>query len=201
MVLDKKPPYIRIQSGWFKNNKDKIIKEFEPLVEEGTTVGGNKSEKRKSDVHLFDIWRLELTDFKKVIIFKVKEIFTTENKNYGFDLDYSTINVQFTRYQKDDFYEWHADDDLLNTHIKTHSIRKLSMSIPLNVGEYEGGEIEIKLSPKFSLLCKVTNILLSYLISKLKFLQASITVFPVTIIFDTFSFFKLFAARLVGAQL
>lgn len=146
MVLDKKSPYIRIQSGWFKKNKDKIIKEFEPLVEEGTTVGGNKSEKRKSDVHLFDIWRLELTDFKKVIIFKVKEIFTTENKNYGFDLDYSTVNIQFTRYQKDDFYEWHVDDDLLNTHIKTHSIRKLSMSMPLNVGEYEGGEIEIKLS-------------------------------------------------------
>lgn len=146
MVLDKKPPYIRIQSGWFKNNKDKIIKEFEPLVEEGTTVGGNKSEKRKSDVHLFDIWRLELTDFKKVIIFKVKEIFTTENKNYGFDLDYSTVNIQFTRYQKDDFYEWHVDDDLLNTHIKTHSTRKLSMSMPLNVGEYEGGEIEIKIS-------------------------------------------------------
>jgi len=147
MVLDKKPPYIRLQSGWFEKNKDKIIKEFESLVEEGTTVGGNKNEKRKSDVHLFDIWRLELSDFKKVIIFKVKEIFTTENKNYGFDLDYSTINVQFTRYQKDDFYEWHSDDDLLNTHIKTHSIRKLSMSIPLNVGEYEGGEIEIKLSP------------------------------------------------------
>ncbi len=146
MVLDKKSPYIRIQSGWFKKNKDKIIKEFEPLVEEGTTVGGNKSEKRKSDVHLFDIWRLELTDFKKVIIFKVKEIFTTENKNYGFDLDYSTVNIQFTRYQKDDFYEWHVDDDLLNTHIKTHSTRKLSMSMPLNVGEYEGGEIEIKLS-------------------------------------------------------
>jgi PKHD-type hydroxylase len=147
MVLDKKPPYIRLQSGWFEKNKDKIIKEFESLVEEGTTVGGNKNEKRKSDVHLFDIWRLELSDFKKVIIFKVKEIFTTENKNYGFDLDYSTINVQFTRYQKDDFYEWHSDDDMLNTHIKTHSIRKLSMSIPLNVGEYEGGEIEIKLSP------------------------------------------------------
>ena len=146
MVLDKKPPYIRIQSGWFKNNKDKIIKEFEPLVEEGTTVGGNKSEKRKSYVHLFDIWKLELSDFKKVIIFKVKEIFTTENKNYGFDSDYSTVNVQFTRYQKDDFYEWHSDDDLLNTHIKTHSIRKLSMSMPLNVGEYEGGEIEIKIS-------------------------------------------------------
>ena len=147
MVLDKKSPYIRIQSGWFKKNKDKIIKEFEPLVEEGTTVGGNKNEKRKSDVHLFDIWRLELTDFKKVIIFKVKEIFTTENKNYGFDLDYSTVNIQFTRYQKDDFYEWHVDDDLLNTHIKTHSIRKLSMAMPLNIGEFEGGEFEIKLSP------------------------------------------------------
>ena len=38
MVLDKKSPYIRIQSGWFKKNKDKIIKEFEPLVEEGTTT-------------------------------------------------------------------------------------------------------------------------------------------------------------------
>ena len=105
MVLDKKSPYVRIQSGWFEKNKDKIINELEPLVEEGTTVGGNKSNRRKSDVHLFDIWKLELSDFKKVIIFKIKEIFVTENKKYQYDLDYSSINVQFTRYQKDEFYD------------------------------------------------------------------------------------------------
>ena len=145
MVLDKKPPYVRIQSGWFEKNRDKIINELEPLVIEGTTVGGNKSKSRKSDVHLFDIWRLDLPDFKKVILFKIKEIFVTENKKYRYDLDYSTVNVQFTRYQKDEFYDWHSDDGELNTHIKTQSVRKLSMTIPLNVYEYKGGDLELKL--------------------------------------------------------
>ena len=72
MVLDKKSPYVRIQSGWFEKNKDKIINELEPLVEEGTTVGGNKSNRRKSDVHLFDIWKLELSDLKKLLFLKLK---------------------------------------------------------------------------------------------------------------------------------
>ena len=144
MVLDKKPPYVRIQSGWFEKNRDKIINELEPLVIEGTTVGGNKSKSRKSDVHLFDIWRLDLPDFKKVILFKIKEIFVTENKKYRYDLDYSTVNVQFTRYQKDEFYDWHSDDGELNTHIKTQSVRKLSMTIQLSdPSNYEGGELQL----------------------------------------------------------
>ena len=85
------------------------------MVEEGTTVGGNKSNRRKSDVHIFDIWKLELSDFKKVIIFKIKEIFVTENKKYQYDLDYSSINVQFTRYQKDEFYISFNQTKLLDT--------------------------------------------------------------------------------------
>ena len=157
MVLDKKSPYVRIQSGWFEKNKDKIINELEPQVEEGTTVGGNNSNRRKSDVHLFDIWKLELSDFKKVIIFKIKEIFVTENKKYQYDLDYSSINVQFTRYQKDEFYDWHSDDGELNTHIKTNSVRKLSITIPLNIGEYEGGDLELQLPENVKRIMKLES--------------------------------------------
>ena len=142
MVLDSKVPYVRINSSWFFKNSEKIINELEPEVKKGLTVNG-KSDKRNSDVYLYDIWRLDLSDFKKVIIYKIKEIFTQENKRYNFDLDFSTVNIQFTKYKEGQFYEWHTDDDFLNTHKKHNNIRKLSITIPLNMGEYEGGDMEL----------------------------------------------------------
>ena len=142
MALDSKVPYVRINSSWFFKNSEKIINELEPEVKKGLTVNG-ESDKRNSDVYLYDIWRLDLSDFKKVIIYKIKEIFTQENKRYNFDLDFSTVNIQFTKYKEGQFYEWHTDDDFLNTHKKHNNIRKLSITIPLNLGEYEGGDMEL----------------------------------------------------------
>jgi|TARA_Y100001951_G_C11284389_1_gene267614 PKHD-type hydroxylase len=142
---EKKAPYIRIQSKWFKNNCKKIIDEFDESCTRGTTIGGNINDKRKSDVFLYDIWKLDLPDFQKVVIYKIKEIFTTENKRYHYDLDYSSINIQFTRYKVDEFYEWHTDDAFIFTHKKHNNVRKLSVMCPLNAGEYEGGELQLKL--------------------------------------------------------
>lgn len=145
--LDKKPPYRRIKSDWFFRHSKQIIDELGKNLTEGLTVGGNK-EFRKSDVYLYDIWRLDLSDFKKVVVFKIKEIFIQENKIYNYDLDYSTINVQLTRYRVNEFYEWHSDDDVLNTYKKYNNIRKLSISIPLNIGEFEGGDMEVIIKNK-----------------------------------------------------
>tara|TARA_A100001201_G_scaffold63172_1_gene59776 strand:- start:19 stop:591 length:573 start_codon:yes stop_codon:yes gene_type:complete len=145
MVLDSKAPYVRIKSGWFLKNSQNIINELEPKVEKGLTIKGD-SDKRNSDVYLYDIWRLDLSDFKKVIIFKIKEIFIQENKKYNYDLDFSTVNIQFTKYKVGQFYEWHTDDDFLNTHKKHNNIRKLSLSIPLNIGKYKGGDMELMIN-------------------------------------------------------
>ena len=97
------PNYIRVPSKWFKNNAEKIINELDEKAVPGTTVNNNISA-RVSDVFLWDIWKLNLTDLQKVIIYKLKEIFIEENKRYNFDLDYSSINVQYTKYLEGGYY-------------------------------------------------------------------------------------------------
>lgn len=143
-LLDKKPPYRRIKSDWFFRHSKQIIDELGENLSKGLTVSGSQ-DYRKSDVYLYDIWNLNLSDFKKVVVFKIKEIFIQENKIYNYDLDYSTVNVQLTRYRVGEFYEWHSDDLVLNTYKKYNNVRKLTISTPLNIGEFEGGDFEIML--------------------------------------------------------
>ena len=139
------PAYVRISSRWFKENADDIINKLDKKTIPGTTVNNNPNA-RKSEVFLWDIWKLDLIDLQKVIIYKLKEIFIEENKKYKFDLDYSSINVQYTKYQKGDFYTWHTDDDFNATHKNHQNVRKLSITIALNVGSYEGGDLQLVLN-------------------------------------------------------
>ena len=139
------PAYVRISSRWFKENADDIINKLDKKTIPGTTVNNNPSA-RKSEVFLWDIWKLDLIDIQKVIIYKLKEIFIEENKKYKFDLDYSSINVQYTKYQKGDFYSWHTDDDFNATHKKYQNVRKLSITVALNMGSYEGGDLQMILN-------------------------------------------------------
>jgi len=141
----RSPAYVRISSKWFKKNADDIINKLDKKIIPGTTVNNNSSA-RKSDVFLWDIWKIDLMDLQKVIIYKLKEIFIEENKKFQFDLDYSSINVQYTKYQKGDFYTWHTDDDFNATHKKHQNVRKLSITAALNVGSYEGGDLQIILN-------------------------------------------------------
>jgi len=69
------------------------------------------------------------------------------NANWNFDWDWSE-SCQFTKYSKDQFYDWHCDSweepynnpEDLNLHNK---IRKLSVTCSLSdPSEYEGGELE-----------------------------------------------------------
>ncbi len=139
------PAYVRISSRWFKENADDIINKLDKKTIPGTTVNNNPNA-RKSEVFLWDIWKLDLIDLQKVIIYKLKEIFIEENKKYKFDLDYSSINVQYTKYQKGDFYTWHTDDDFNATHKKHQNVRKLSITVALYVGSYEGGDLQMILN-------------------------------------------------------
>jgi PKHD-type hydroxylase len=139
------PAYIRISSRWFKENADDIINKLDKKTIPGLTVNNNPSA-RKSEVFLWDIWKIDLIDLQKVIIYKLKEIFIGENKKDQFDLDYSSINVQYTKYQKGDFYTWHTDDDFNATHKKYQNVRKLSITVALNMGSYEGGNLQMVLN-------------------------------------------------------
>ena len=139
------PSYVRVPSKWFKKNAENIINELDKRTVAGGTLNNNSSA-RKSKVFLWDIWKLDLTDLQKVIIYKLKEIFIEENKKYRFDLDYSSINVQYTKYQEGDYYSWHTDDDFESTYKKHQNVRKLSITVALNVGSYEGGDLQIVLN-------------------------------------------------------
>ena len=138
----KTPAYVRVSSKWLKESADEIINSFDEKTIPGKTLTGNQNA-RKSDVFLWDIWKINLTDLQKVIIFKLKEIFIEENKKYQFDLDYSSINVQYTKYQEGGYYTWHTDDDVNDTHKLHQNVRKLSITVALNVGSYEGGGFTI----------------------------------------------------------
>ena len=162
------PAYVRISSRWFKENADDIINKLDKKTIPGTTVNNNPNA-RKSEVFLWDIWKLDLIDLQKVIIYKLKEIFIEENKKYKFDLDYSSINVQYTKYQKGDFYTWHTDDDFNATHKNHQNVRKLSITVALNIGSYEGGNLQ------FNFLNNVTS--KAQVCKEIKS-QGSIVVFP-----------------------
>ncbi len=141
----KTPAYVRVSSKWFKENADEIINNFNEKTKPGKTLSGNPNA-RKSDVFLWDIWKINLTDLQKVIIYKLKEIFIEENKKYKFDLDYSSINVQYTKYQEGGYYTWHTDDDVNDIHKIHQNVRKLSITAALNVGSYEGGDLQLVLN-------------------------------------------------------
>ena len=141
----KTPAYVKVSSKWFKENAEEIINNFNERTKPGKTLSGNPNA-RKSDVFLWDIWKINLTDLQKVIIFRLKEIFKEENKKYKFDLDYSSMNVQYTKYQEGGYYGWHTDDDVNDTHKLHQTVRKLSITAALNVGSYEGGDLQLVLN-------------------------------------------------------
>ena len=141
----KPPTYVRIPSRWFRENAGIIIEEFDNKSTTALTYNNN-SKARSSEVFLWDIWKLDLSDLQKTIIYKFKEIFIEENKKYRFDLDYSTINVQYTRYPVGGYYQWHSDDDFGVVHKRHQNVRKLSITSPLNVGGFEGGDLQLQLN-------------------------------------------------------
>tara|TARA_B100001996_G_C18631449_1_gene581916 strand:- start:779 stop:1381 length:603 start_codon:yes stop_codon:yes gene_type:complete len=141
----KPPTYVRIPSRWFRENAEIIIKEFDNKSITALTYNNN-SKARSSEVFLWDIWKLDLSDLQKTIIYKFKEIFIEENKKYQFDLDYSTINVQYTRYPTGGYYQWHSDDDFGVVHKRHQNVRKLSITSQLNTGEFEGGDLQLQLN-------------------------------------------------------
>ena len=100
----------------------------------------NLAKTRKSDV----VWMNDRWIYKEI-----HPYITMANINAGwnFDWDFSE-SCQFTKYKKDQFYDWHCDSwdktydtpDDLNKHGK---IRKLSVTISLSdETEYEGGDFE-----------------------------------------------------------
>jgi PKHD-type hydroxylase len=124
---------------------DDIIKHAK-LQKENLGVVGNLSNKK----HIKKVRNSNVVWLNDQWIYKEIQPYIHEaNKSAGwnFDWDYSE-SCQFTKYKKNQFYEWHCDDHLspyntpnnLNFHNK---IRKLSVTCSLSdPKEYKGGELE-----------------------------------------------------------
>ena len=74
------------------------------------------------------------------------------NQRAGWNYQYDTESVQFTKYGKNGFYDWHCDSNKQPYGEKSHpniqgKVRKLSMSVCLSdEKDYEGGNLTFKIS-------------------------------------------------------
>ncbi len=121
---------------------DDIIKFALDKKETRGMIGGYENKKDKED--LFDlkqqrnsniVWLKEPWIYKEVMPYV-----QIANKNSGWDFQWDyPESIQFTKYKKGQFYDWHCD-----AHKKNESkIRKLSMTCQLtDPSEYKGGELE-----------------------------------------------------------
>ena len=110
------------------------------------TVGndGNKIKDLKKTRNSNVVWLNDTWIYKEIYPF-----IHLANKNAGWNYDWDfTESCQFTKYSKNQFYDWHIDSwnnpyDIpkdLNKHNKN---RKLSVTISLsNSSDYQGGELE-----------------------------------------------------------
>ena len=64
--------------------------------------------------------------------------------NFLYDIsDIENDMIQYTQYNKGDFYNWHTDMDICDINEPDQSVRKLSFTLQLtNEDEYTGGNLE-----------------------------------------------------------
>ena len=115
---------------------DKIIAEGVLLAAEQATI----SQGREVDEAIRDskvCWFPEGSWIDNLLL---SYVFRTNRTNeWNFNIDKSE-GIQFTRYEKDDFYTWHRDSN-----IDSEVQRKLSITVQLSdYSSYEGGEFEIQ---------------------------------------------------------
>lgn len=115
---------------------DKIIEEGTLLVAEAATVSHN----RGVDTSIRDSkvgWFPEHCWIDSLLL---SYVFRTNRMNeWNFNLDKAEA-VQFTRYEKEDFYTWHRDSS-----IDSEAQRKISITVQLSeYSSYEGGEFEVQ---------------------------------------------------------
>lgn len=146
-------------------NKKKLglIGDFsEEDIKKDKTIVSNVIKKRNSNiVWLDDKWIYEL----------IHSFLFDANKKAGwnFDVDFTEL-LQFTIYKKNQYYDWHVDQNPLPYSNKDNNyngkIRKLSMSILLNdPSNFKGGQLEFD-TPNGLFVCKELNT------------QGSLVVFP-----------------------
>ena len=120
---------------------------------EGTMSGGKKDINRRNTTMFIPPESVKKSVWAQKIINTITS-FNNDKKGYGFDITGMLELPNMLRYMAPDInpnkkagkYDWHID--LGFTQIT--SMRKISYSILLNTGEYEGGELEWKQPGKYT---------------------------------------------------
>ena len=130
--------------GWDKALTDKqcndIVDKYNNFNSATTLTTGSQQRKNKvtftNDVNLYRL---------------LYSYIETANKESGWNFDlHGAEDIQISKYDKDDHYDWHIDGGCSLEHSiqKDGLIRKLSLVLSLtNEEEYEGGDFVIDLGP------------------------------------------------------
>ena len=123
-----------------------IISLGEVDMEDATIEADKIKEHRSSSIS----W-LKRDDTTEFIYSKVLQLIYMENVNNNWNFDYDAIeDLQFTRYDKSQHYNWHVDQTSAVYHDEELSgkIRKISFSIILN-DDYEGGDFQFEVGAPY----------------------------------------------------
>tara|TARA_R100000808_G_C2150131_1_gene158740 strand:- start:2296 stop:2859 length:564 start_codon:yes stop_codon:yes gene_type:complete len=127
--------YSAFDSYFSKNFCAQIIK----LMDEKNLTQALVGKKKNMNLNIRDSYTSFLNEdwINKEIYFLVQQA----NKDiWNFNLSHAE-NVQFTKYQLNQYYHWHSDDN----HISQNKDRKLSVVIALNDSKnYTGGDLLLK---------------------------------------------------------
>lgn len=125
--------YYSVLNIFTKEECDRIVREYvNKCVSSGTVQNGNA----RSSKNYF-IKHSEETDWIYMRLASLVEYFNTEK--FKFNLDKQFQNIQFTKYEKGDYYKWHVD---VGPSPET-CIRKISLSVQLSDEKtYSGGDLQ-----------------------------------------------------------
>ena len=144
MILERE--FSETKPVFNQDELNSIISLGEVDMEDATIEADKIKEHRSSSIS----W-LKRDDTTEFIYSKVLQLIYMENVNNNWNFDYDAIeDLQFTRYDKSQHYNWHADQTSTVYHDEELSgkIRKISFSIILN-DDYEGGDFQFEVGAPY----------------------------------------------------
>lgn len=141
MIL--KTPYYYFDKVFKKEECENLIKIGSNLIlEEAKTKGKDKNYRKSKISWLSENW----------IYDRLNSYLEETNKEAGWNFEYSFIEpLQFTKYSKEDYYDWHTDGNSDHNSVYKNclnknfngNIRKISATISLSSqNDYDGGDLE-----------------------------------------------------------
>ena len=127
--------------GFIPHEVDRIGNLWEDQVAEKATISGR--DKYNQELRKSSVMFLEPSEKTQWIYERITSLALTCNaQRYRFDLNGFLQPLQLTKYEEEDFFEWHMD-----FHSGEISHRKLSLTVQLSdESSYEGGDLQFMIN-------------------------------------------------------